>query len=194
MATKSARSINRNPAAWKTEAVLPIRMKMNAGHRPMSVGQSTQELEPDIVGRWPDGRNASVLRKGQGKKLGAVAYCAPAGATSKSPLLFSPFFWSVQAATPSVSSRTAYAQRGTNTLQRIFRDHFGHFAADYDARYSMGGGRPQVRRRSRLRCSWHPARSRWPIGRSACNSSIYRSISICWAPVGVRAMSFGPPW
>lgn len=32
MATKSARSINRKPAARKTEAVLPIRTKMNCGN------------------------------------------------------------------------------------------------------------------------------------------------------------------
>jgi len=40
------------------------------------------------------------------------------------------------AATPSVSPRAAYAQRGTNTLQQVFRDHLASFTADYDARYA----------------------------------------------------------
>jgi hypothetical protein len=45
--------------------------------------------------------------------------------------------WSVQAAAiPSVSPRAAYAQRGTKILQRVFRDHFASFVADYDARYA----------------------------------------------------------
>lgn len=64
---------------------------------------------------------------------------------------FPPFFWSVQAAaTPSVSPRADYAQRGTNTLQQIFRDHFGHFAADYDARYAKELGNFRIERITRV--------------------------------------------
>ena len=74
-----------------------------------------------------------------------------AGATSKSPWFFPPFFWSVQAAaTPSVSPRAAYAQRDTNTLQHIFRDHFGHFAADYDARHAKELGNFRIERITRV--------------------------------------------
>ena len=57
-----------------------------------------------------------------------------------------------------------------------------------------------------LRSAEHAARreklfaTRWEEGDlgsaidPACSSSIHRSISIYCAPVGVRAMSFGPPW
>ena len=53
-------------------------------------------------------------------------------------------------ATPSVSPRTAYAQRGTNTLQHIFRDHFRHFAADYDARHAKELGNFRIERITRV--------------------------------------------
>ena len=34
----------------------------------------------------------------------------------------------------------AYAQRGTNILQHVFRDHFGPFVAQYDSRYAKEMG------------------------------------------------------
>lgn len=54
------------------------------------------------------------------------------------------------AATPSVSPRAAYAQRGITTLQHIFRDHFGHFAADYDSRYAKDLGNFRIERITRV--------------------------------------------
>lgn len=54
------------------------------------------------------------------------------------------------AATPSVSLRADYARRGTNTLQHIFRDHFGHFAADYNARYAKELGNFRIERITRV--------------------------------------------
>jgi hypothetical protein len=50
---------------------------------------------------------------------------------------------------PSVSPRTAYAQRGTNTLQHVLRDHLSSFAADYDARYAKKLGNFRIERISR---------------------------------------------
>jgi hypothetical protein len=35
---------------------------------------------------------------------------------------------------PTSTSRLAYAQRGTNTLQHVFRDHFSRFSAEYDCK------------------------------------------------------------
>jgi hypothetical protein len=54
------------------------------------------------------------------------------------------------AATPSVSPRAAYAQRGTNTLQHVFRDHFASFASEYDARYAKELGNFRIERISRV--------------------------------------------
>lgn len=54
------------------------------------------------------------------------------------------------AAIPSVSPRAAYTQRGTNTLQRVFRDHFASFAADYDERYAKELGNFRIERISRV--------------------------------------------
>lgn len=54
------------------------------------------------------------------------------------------------AVTPSVSPRALYAQRGTNILQQIFRDHFAGFAADYDARYAKELGTFRIERISRV--------------------------------------------
>ena len=68
-------------------------------------------------------------------------------ATSQLLWLFPSFLFSVQAvATPSVSPRAAYAQRGTNTLQDVFRDHFASFAAEYDSRYSKDLGSFRIER------------------------------------------------
>jgi hypothetical protein len=53
-------------------------------------------------------------------------------------------------ATPSVSPRAVYAQRGTNTLQHVFRDHFASFAADYDVRYAKELGNFRIERISRV--------------------------------------------
>jgi len=44
----------------------------------------------------------------------------------------------------------AYAQRGTNTLQHLFRDHFGRFAAEYDSRYAKELGNFRMERISRV--------------------------------------------
>jgi hypothetical protein len=54
------------------------------------------------------------------------------------------------AAIPSVSPRATYAQRGTNTLQYVFRDHFACFAADYDSRYAKELGNFRIERISRV--------------------------------------------
>ena len=54
------------------------------------------------------------------------------------------------AAIPSVSSRPAYAQRGTNILQHVFRDHFASFASEYDARYAKELGNFRIERISRV--------------------------------------------
>jgi hypothetical protein len=50
----------------------------------------------------------------------------------------------------SVSPRAVYAQRGTNTLQHVFRDHFASFAADYDVRYAKELGNFRIERISRV--------------------------------------------
>ena len=42
----------------------------------------------------------------------------------------------------------AYAQRGTNTPQSVFRDHFGSFAAQYDSRYAKELGNFRIERMS----------------------------------------------
>jgi hypothetical protein len=44
----------------------------------------------------------------------------------------------------------AYAQRGTNVLQHVFRDHFGRFAAEYDSRYAKELGNFRLERISRV--------------------------------------------
>ena len=54
------------------------------------------------------------------------------------------------AAIPSILPRAAYAQRGTNTLQQVFRDHFASFTADYDARYAKELGNFRIERISRV--------------------------------------------
>jgi hypothetical protein len=51
---------------------------------------------------------------------------------------------------PSVSPRAVYAQRGTNTLQRVFRDHFASFASEYDAHYAKELGNSRIERISRV--------------------------------------------
>ena len=57
----------------------------------------------------------------------------------------------------SVSPRVAHAQRGTNTLQHVFQDHFSSFAANYDARYAKELGNFRIEKISRvtarIRCS-----------------------------------------
>jgi hypothetical protein len=69
------------------------------------------------------------------------------------------------AATPSVSPRAASTQRGTNTLQRVFRHHFASFAAQYDARYAKELGNLRIERISRVAtrffaCGEYPLSSR----------------------------------
>ena len=103
------------------------------------------------------------------------------------------------AATPSVSPRAAYAQRSTNTLQHIFRDHFGHFAADYDARYAKELGNFRIERISRfatrfLTCGDYPlgvARVRY--SNPACGHEYFRPFS-CRAipPHALPAARSGP--
>jgi len=44
----------------------------------------------------------------------------------------------------------AYAQRGTNILQHVFRDHFARFAADYEPRYAKELGNFRLERISRV--------------------------------------------
>jgi len=44
----------------------------------------------------------------------------------------------------------AYAQRGTNILQHVFRDHFGPFVAQYDSRYAKEMGNHRLERISRV--------------------------------------------
>jgi hypothetical protein len=52
------------------------------------------------------------------------------------------------AASP-ISPRAVYAQRGTNILQHVFKDHFTCFAADYDARFAKELGYFRIERISR---------------------------------------------
>jgi hypothetical protein len=58
------------------------------------------------------------------------------------------------AATPSVSPRAVYVQRGTNILQHVFRDHFASFAVDYEARYAKELGNFRLERISRVATSF----------------------------------------
>ncbi len=44
----------------------------------------------------------------------------------------------------------AYVQRGTSTLQHVFRDHFGRFAAEYDSSYAKEMGSFRLERISRV--------------------------------------------
>ena len=43
-------------------------------------------------------------------------------------------------------SQASYVQRGVNTLQHVFRDHFARFAADYDSRYAKDLGNFRLER------------------------------------------------
>jgi hypothetical protein len=53
---------------------------------------------------------------------------------------------------PSLSKPThlAYVQRGTNTIQHVFRDHFSRFAAEYDSCYAKELGNFRIERISRV--------------------------------------------
>ncbi|MBM3501624.1 MAG: transposase [Armatimonadetes bacterium] len=55
----------------------------------------------------------------------------------------------VEVAAPS-SARAVYAQRSTNTLQRVFRDHFNRFAGEYDQRYAKELGNSRIERISQV--------------------------------------------
>jgi hypothetical protein len=51
------------------------------------------------------------------------------------------FSQDVQAiAVSAARSQASYLQRGVNTLQHVFRDHFARFAAGYDSRYAKDLG------------------------------------------------------
>jgi hypothetical protein len=50
------------------------------------------------------------------------------------------------AATQSVLPQAVYAQRSTNTLQRVFRDHFNRFAGEYDQHYAKELGNFRIER------------------------------------------------
>lgn len=47
-------------------------------------------------------------------------------------------------------SRLAYAQRGTTTLQHVFRDHFSRFSSEYDSRYAQELGNFRIERIARV--------------------------------------------
>ena len=53
-------------------------------------------------------------------------------------------------AVSAAPSQASYVQRGVNTLQQVFRDHFARFAADYDSRYAKGLGNFRIERISRV--------------------------------------------
>ena len=53
-------------------------------------------------------------------------------------------------AVSAAQSQASYVQRGVNTLQHVFRDHFARFAADYDSRYAKDLGDFRLERISRV--------------------------------------------
>ncbi len=53
-------------------------------------------------------------------------------------------------AVSAARSQTNYVQRGVNTLQQVFRDHFARFAAEYDSRYAKDLGNFRIERISRV--------------------------------------------
>jgi hypothetical protein len=93
------------------------------------------------------------------------------------------------AATPSVSARATYAQRGTNTLQHVFRDHFEHFVAEYDVRYAKDLGTFRLERISVLRHVSSPAATtarelhvsdaRTPIAGTSISGLFLAEVSTC---------------
>ncbi len=57
---------------------------------------------------------------------------------------------SASAATTLPAAKLAYAQRGTNTLQLIFRLHFPAFAELYEQRYAKESGQFRLHRITRV--------------------------------------------
>jgi hypothetical protein len=53
-------------------------------------------------------------------------------------------------AVSAAPSQAGYVQRGVNTLQQVFRDHFARFAADYVSRYAKDLGNFRIERISRV--------------------------------------------
>jgi len=87
---------------------------------------------------------------------------------------------------PANPSRLAYAQRGTNTLQQVFRDNFGRFAAEYDSRYAKELGNFRMERITRvvtrfLACGdYRHGLARIRCSNAECRHEYFRPFSCKW--------------
>ena len=53
-------------------------------------------------------------------------------------------------AVSAARGQASHVQRGVNTLQQVFRDHFARFAAEYDSRYAKDLANFRLERISRV--------------------------------------------